>query len=126
MNRTLLTIAIILLYLVAFNTYIYLLSNGMLNPKERRLWYYYITATMTLFSWIDLKTITSSYYHNGFNDIAFCALFANFVLNILNHHGIFNSNGASAFLTFNGLFFVLTTMILISGGRHGHFETKNG
>ncbi len=94
----------------------------MLGQSERRLMYYYITGGMTLFCWLDLKTITHTPHHVEFNNIAWGAIFANFVLNILNHHGLFNSDGASKFLFFNGLIFANTIIVLICMKRHGFFK----
>ena len=125
MKRTILSACLVLAYLALFNCYIYLLCNGMLNPTERRLWYYFITAGMTIFSWIDLKTVTTNWYHIQFNNIAFSVLCLNYFLNIANHIGLLGSDAPAMFISFNGLIFVVTLLILLSGGRHGYFKQNN-
>lgn len=122
MSRAFLTSLLIVVYLGVFNLYIYLLSNGLLGQSERRLMYLYITGGMTLLCLIDLKTITKNDHHIKFNDIAWLSLFANFILNIINHHGFFNNEGASKFLIFNGLIFANTIIVLICLKRHGFFK----
>lgn len=94
----------------------------MLDPKQRRLMYYYITFSMTAICYIDLKNITKTEHHKTFNDIAWGSLFANFILNIFNHHGFFNSDGDNMFMWFNGLIFANTLIVLICMKRHGFFK----
>ena len=93
----------------------------MLSPKQYKLMYNFITASMLLFSYIDIKTITDRYYHKKFNDVAFTALFANFILILLTHLQ-WIGEPVNMFLIFNGLIFVVTLMILISGIRHEAFS----
>lgn len=123
MQRSKATGLVIILYVLFFNSYIYLLSNGMLGQSERRLMYYYITGIMTAFCWWDLKTLTSERFHSDFNTVAFSALITNYILNLLNHHGI-DSNPAYNFIIFNGTILVVTLSILLSGWQHGYFKTK--
>lgn len=125
MKRPVLSALLVLAYLISFNCYIYLLCNGLLNPKERRLWYYFITAGMTIFSWIDLKTITPNWYHVQFNNIAFSVLCLNYFLNIANHIGLLGSDAPDMFISFNGLIFVVTAMVLIAGSKHDHFKNRH-
>lgn len=119
MSRSFITGLLIVAYLVSFNLYIYLLSNGLLGQSERRLMKEYITASMIALCLLDLKYITKNSSHKIFNDIAWACLFSNFILNIFNHHGLFNSNGANMFLWFNGLIFANTIIVLICMKRHG-------
>jgi len=124
MNRAVITAIMISVYVLAFNLYIYMLSHGLLGQSERRLMNYYITATMFCFCWYDLKNMTDTLYHSDFNNIAFSSVLSNYVLNLINHHGLFNETGAQKFLIFNGLIFVITLSILISGIQHGYFKNK--
>ncbi len=122
MSRAFITGLLIVAYLISFNLYIYLLSNGFLGQSERRLMKEYITGGMVLLSLIDLKTITKSHTHKIFNDIAWVVVLSNFILNIFNHHGLFNSYGAGKFLLFNGLIFANNIIVLICMKRHGFFK----
>ncbi len=79
---------------------------------------------MILFCWVDLHSITIETHHKQVNSIAFCTLLANFILNIFNHAGILGGGVPDMFISFNGLIFALTTIILISGKKHGVFKNK--
>jgi len=124
MSRTAITGIYTAIYMLVFNAYIYLLSHGSLGQSERRLWYYTITALMTIAVYIDLKNITPNVFHRGLNEGAFGSLMANYILNIFNHIGLFLADGARMFLLFNGLVFAITAIVLISGSRHGAFKDE--
>lgn len=121
MNRALLTGLAISVYVAAINVWIYLLANGMLTTKENRLSSYAINGLMILFCYVDVKTITHVPHHEDFNNIAFICILSNFIFNILNHLGML-SDPVKMFITFNGLIFVVTSLILFWGRKHGLFN----
>lgn len=110
--------AVLLLYLIAFNAYIYLLSNSMLSPKQYKLTYNYITAGFFIFTFIDRLMITEASFHSQVNIGCFFALVCNYLLIILTHHQIIMFPEYEFWL-FNGLVFATVLPILIFGGKHG-------
>lgn len=121
-NRRWIAAVMVLLYVIAVNIWIYLLADNQLTIKQNRLSGYAINGIMLIFCFWDLKNITRLPFHDEFNDVAFATLISNFILNIANHSGLINADMPSLFLTFNGLIFVVTSLILFWGTRHGLFN----
>ena len=105
-------------YVLAINLWMYLLVNGHLTLVENRVSAYAISLFMAICLFMDFKHGNK----NPLIDIAFSCLIINFIINILNYTGVFGYDAPNMFIGFNGLVFVVTSMILISGGRHGTFS----
>lgn len=118
-HRIFITVSLWLTYLLLFNFYIYQLTHG-LSIRRSSLLYNYITLGSLIFCFIDRDFIVSG-MHRQFNTLYLLSLIANFILIILTHHVIL-TNPEEMFYTFNGLIFAVTTMIVISSYRHGHFK----
>jgi hypothetical protein len=120
MVRSLITGGYIGIYLLCVNLWIYKLSTGQLTLVQNRVFGYALSLFMVLSLFIDIKIPNNR--DNQFIDVAFMCLIVNFIINILNYTGIFGYDAPNMFYSFNGLIFALTSMILISGGRHGIFK----
>jgi hypothetical protein len=97
-----------------------MMANGKLTLVQNRISGYAISLFMALCIFIDYKVPNDKYNH--FFDIAFMCLIVNFIINILNYTGIFGYDAPNMFYSFNGLIFVVTSLILFWGKRHGLFN----
>jgi len=104
-------------YVLAVNIWIYLLINGQLTLVENRVSGYAISLFMAICLFIDYK-----YNNNPLIDIAFSVIIINFIINIVNYTGVFGHDAPNMFIGFNGLVFVVTSLILYWGQRHGLFN----
>lgn len=118
--RIWLTVISWLIYLGLFNFYIYEITHG-LSHRRCILFYSYLTSGMITICFIDRIYMTKWIIHKKFNVLSILSILANFILIILTQHCILN-NAKDFFYTFNGLIFVLTTMIIISIHRHGLYQ----
>jgi hypothetical protein len=122
MIRVTLTVLLVVIYALLTNAWMYCLANGLLTIKQNRLSFYAITGAMILLSYIDLRTMTDSYLHCKFNDVAFATILANFMINVANHAGIIGGTAPNLLLTFNGLIFANTIIIFTCMKRHGFLK----
>lgn len=88
---------------------------------QLKLFYNYLTLGMIVFFLIDLKTGFESIWHKQFNLIAILCVIINYIIIILNHHGLL-CDSIGVFWIFNGSVFVTSLMILTSGIHHGIFK----
>lgn len=120
-KRTLLTIIALILYVVAFNYYLYELIRTDFSHRSKVLLYNYSTLSMLVFFVLDLKAGFESSIHEDFNFVCILSVIINFITIILTHLTII-SNPLPTFLSFNIGILIATLMILISGARHGYFK----
>lgn len=122
MSRALITGFYICAYVLAVNVWIYLLANGQLTLMQNRVSGYAISLFMAVCLFIDFTYRTLNHSHNQFINIAFSCLIINFIINIINWTGVFGYDAPNMFLSFNGLVFVVTSLIVFWGRKHGLFN----
>lgn len=117
-HRLIITIGMLMVYLSAFNYYIYRLSYCPLPERHQRLLYHSITFGMISFIFVDIWTGIKSIYHSHFNIVCQLSLLINilFVIFTLN---LMLVDPLNRILFFNGLVLVATVMITTSIFRHG-------
>ena len=116
--RTTITGIYICIYLALVNFWIYKIANGQLERADNRVLGYAISMFIATCLFIDYKYGNN----NPFIDVAFSCLIINFILNIVNYTGVFGYDTPSMFYSFNGLVFVVTSLILYWGRKHGLFN----
>ncbi len=122
MGRTILTGVYICIYVACVNTWIYKLANGQLTLVQNRVSGYIISLFITICLFLDWKYPTDINSHNQFINLAFNCFIIDIIINIVNWTGIFGYDAPNMFITFNGLVFAVTSLVLYWGRRHGLFN----
>lgn len=119
-KRAIVNIILLILYSAGFNFYLYELFYGSWLPVNSKAFYYLIT-TVSLF-WLILDEYMGyvSYINQKLNIIHKLCLLLNFAIITITLYGLLNTR--QYFYLYNGSIFVLSLMILTSGGRHDYFK----
>ena len=114
--RTIITIAVLCIYLAGFNFYLYELTR--IAYPTPTLIYNYLTLGMLLFAFLDIKAGLFPGLHEQFNSICFLSLIVNYTFIILTHHELIKQP-KYMFYTFNGMELVVTIALLVNLKKYG-------
>lgn len=78
---------------------------------------------MIVFYVLDMKAGFETFLHEQFNFICILSVITNIVIIILTHHTILKTP-IQTFLSFNLGILLISSIILITGSRHGYFRHK--
>lgn len=107
--------AMLLLHGLCFNFYLFALLFSGWQPILVKGYLYGFMSIITIY-----LALSPSSQLNLINKLCFAFNFALFFLTLL---GLFD-NSIFYMVLYNGLIFVLTSIVLTSGSRHGYFKTQ--
>ena len=99
--------------------YLLLQQSDLVEYRYKKLMFYYPNGMLLLFYMLIGQSLEP--YLAQFKKICLLSIISNFVIIILNYHGIINDT-YKLMNTFCGLVFALSAMILYSGSKHGTFN----
>lgn len=114
-------ILVILIYISCFNLYLYELPRHNWAIEHCKIFYNAITVVMITFCLVDSRIGFESQWHSEFNLICSIVVIINFIIIILTHLTLISDPILYCWI-FNGSVFVVSLMVLISGGRHHEFN----
>lgn len=110
----------LILFLVAYNHYLYRLANVYMDGAEQRIRNYWPILFLLIVIFIFERTHTT-YYQHLFLLTCWSVIFITIIVILLTNHGfITNPYYMLGMIDLGTL--IATLMILISGGRHGAFN----
>jgi len=101
-------------------TYFYGMATGCFGTQATTKQFYMIS--MALYMCYVMSQKCQDYYENNFTQIGICTIIVFFVVGILNNFGILGNEPYTLMKWFIGLLIAVTTIVLISGMRHGIFK----
>lgn len=117
--RTYITFAVLCLYVIVFNLYIYELTR--IDVRTSKLLYNYLTAGTLLFVLADWKSGFVSRWHEQINFICILCIIVNYIVILFTHH-TFLLNPIPMFYAFNGGVLAVTVLVIISSIKYGTFK----
>ncbi len=117
--RTILAISAILYYCAWVCFYLLIQRSNHIDITYKKLLFYYPNASLLLFYILIGKN--GERYLAQFKKICLFSILTNFIIIIINWHGLI-SNTYYMVTLFCGLVFATSLMVLISGIRHGIFN----
>ena len=108
-------------YLISFNLYVWNLTNPVLLPEVKKLWYCYTTGLILTFYTIDSWNGYDTFMHEQIGKLIMITVIINFVLIALTHHGIVNEP-TLLIITYNAIWLTIAAMVFISSWKNGLFN----
>lgn len=117
--RSKLCLYYLLYYMVWVCFYLYAQQAEQIEWTVKKLMFYYPSAAIILFYLLIGQN--GERYLAQFKNICLLSVFANFIIIIMNFHGLLNDPYKMMY-SYCGLVFVIFGMILYSGTEHGTFN----
>jgi len=121
-KKSIANLLILAVYTGCFNFYLYELFYGTWNIVSTKNFYYLSTVIALIWLDIDRATGLRTFLNEQTNFICSRTIILNFIIIILSLNNIVGAMPWLYFEIINGSIFMLTIMILTSGGRHEYFK----
>lgn len=120
MIRTTIGGAILVIHLVFLYVYFYGMETGCFGEENNAKVFY--LSGMSIYTLYILTISPVKFYETQFIIVGKSSMFIFFIVGVFNNMRLLPKSPYSAMMTFTGLFFATTVMVLLLGRKHGVFN----